>query len=292
MFKRIILGLACCLLLATCGINPYNQAQYSECFTNYSTAFNACNGNEGCEGDALDAYQVCTGENAKIPLHFVVLTDKLGDELSTPVNNVLTRNFLKNQVDTLNRYFTVEDARYPPDNRKKIVTFEYKSSTLYNVATTINDPIVDFADPTFNFDRRHEDFKPNLNSSANPLLYDPTALNIYIVDCVNAAGGNIVSSHGNNNSNKPYIVLDYARITGVANRQAAQEHEMGHAFGLGHECDPNATTSTSTNIMASKSNCVDSNGNESSGGLRDIGFTPGQCNDILEKVTDFIGTSN
>ena len=250
MLRSLFFVALCTVLLVSCGIKTYNQAQYSTCFSAYSTSFSACNGNEACEGEALSAYTSCTGENIKIPLHFVVLTEKLAQQMATPSNNDLVRAFLRNEVDTLNRYFTVHNTNYPPDNREKIVTLEYKSSTLYDVASGLSDPLTDFAIPEFNFDRRHEDFKPTMNSSTNPLLYDATAVNVYIVDCVNASGNDIVSSHGNNYSNKPYIVLDYARITGVANRQGVEEHEMGHAFGLGHVCEPNATITSSTNIMA------------------------------------------
>lgn len=286
MFKRITCLVFFSLVCATCGVKPYNQAQYSECFNAYSTAFNACNGSATCEQDALDAYQSCTGDDAKIPLHFIVLTEKLALQLNPTADNSITLNFLKSEVDTLNRYFTVEDSRYPPDNRKKIVSFQFKSATFNDVVTTINDPMVDVAVPELNFDRRHEDFKPTMNSSTDPRLYDPSAVNVYIADCVDSLGTDIVSSHGNNRGNRPYIVLDYARITGLTSRQAAEEHEMGHAFGLGHECDPSASRSSDTNIMASSGNC------SGSGGERNIGFTPDQCETILEKVNDFLASIN
>lgn len=312
MIRRTILGAATCLFLTTCGVKPYNQTQYAECFQAYSEAYGNCN-DDTCKTAALETYRNCAGDAIKIPLHFVVLTSKLADNINTnPHNFVVTQvgapsgtkiggvkkfmgkseiiDFLKTRIDTLNRYYTVEDASLPPDNRRKIVTFEFKSATLYNTASKITDSMITVALDELDFDRRHDVFKPTMNENTHPKLFDPNAVNVYIADCVDAAGDDVGSSHGNNNGNKPYVVLDYARITGVRKRQAVEEHELGHAFGLEHVCDPNAITSTSTNIMASGKNCLDANGDESSGGLRDIGFTPEQCRTILEKVDAFLAT--
>ncbi|WP_272862111.1 hypothetical protein [Aureisphaera galaxeae] len=329
----------CALLIAACGVKPYNQEQYAQCFTNYSNAFNACGGNDSCEEDALADYQECTGEHLKLPVHFVVLTNKFKDSLATqlskgklgqiggPLNpkpkggtKKVTKteliDYLKSEVDTLNRYFTVYDASLPPDNRRKLVTFEYKSATLFGGASNIDDPLTDFAIPVFDFDKRHSDFKPAVNTTTEVKLYDPNAVNVYIVDCVeyesDGSLNDINSSHGKNNCDKPYIVLDYKRILGLVNRQGAEEHEMGHAFGLAHVCDNSANNvNDDTNIMASsgsylangsvrnneESECrvttiesIDCTAN--SGGNRSVGFTTDQCIVILEKVNEFLDAIN
>ena len=105
MSKNSAISVICTFLLVACGIKTYNQAQYSECFSSYKTAVDACNDDEECEGNALSAYRGCMGENVKIPLHFVVLTEKLSQQLASPTDNDITIGFLKNEVDTLNRYF-------------------------------------------------------------------------------------------------------------------------------------------------------------------------------------------
>ena len=57
-----------------------------------------------------------------------------------------------------------------------------------------------------------------------------------------------LGGHGRKNGHQPYILLDYERLPHV---QAAEEREMGHAFGLDHICYPDAKGNSDTNIMAS-----------------------------------------
>jgi len=75
-------------------------------------------------------------------------------------------------------------------------------------------------------------------------------INVYIVDSYSAERGFAhQDGHGRRNSNRPYVLLDWERV--ISGYQSPLEHEMGHAFGLGHVCEPGATVKTSTNIMAS-----------------------------------------
>ncbi len=79
---------------------------------------------------------------------------------------------------------------------------------------------------------------------------DPRAINVYVYDSYAERGGFAdVTSHGRRNSNRPYLLLDWERLGHKV--QGAEEHEMGHAFGLEHVCAPGAKPKTSTNIMAS-----------------------------------------
>jgi len=81
------------------------------------------------------------------------------------------------------------------------------------------------------------------------------------------------TGHGRRNSGRPFVFLDWQRLN--HGDQAAEEHEMGHAFGLEHICVPGATRQTPTNIMAS-ADC-----GKGSGGLRNLGFNEQQTATIL-----------
>lgn len=100
-----------------------------------------------------------------------------------------------------------------------------------------------------------------------------THINVYIVDSYSTGQGfSHQDGHGRRNSNRPYVLLDWERL--LSGYQSPLEHEMGHAFGLGHVCVPGATVRTPTNIMAS-ADCK-----KGSGGLRNIGFDSDQANTI------------
>lgn len=64
---------------------------------------------------------------------------------------------------------------------------------------------------------------------------------------------------------------------------------MGHAFGLHHVCNPTATSTTSTNIMATSGDYYDANDDlidcPGSGGLRNIGFRQPQVDTILANAS-------
>ena len=279
------------------------QVQSTSCFETYAADLAECK-RDACRQAAVDDYLNCIGYDLVFPLHFVVLTDSIAN------TNAEVRKELKAVVDTLNRYFTVESSRYPPDNRKRIVSFTYKSATLYDEAIKIGGPLVNFATQYyFNFDRRHE-FKSLVNRAKKSELRNDSAINVYIVDSYNTVDGlyqDVISSSGNNNDGRPYIMLDYARINGKAKRSAAEEHEMGHAFGLAHVCVPGAKNNTSTNIMASKGsypadnsceydsdapelNCADKKTTNGRGGKRDIGFNNEQCRIIIDNAEEIRAT--
>lgn len=83
-----------------------------------------------------------------------------------------------------------------------------------------------------------------------------------------------ITSWGFRNQGRPFILIDWERLN--YQTQAASIHEMGHAFGLGHVCAPDATKTTPTNIMTSYDCKL------GSGGLRNLGFTAEQLSIILD----------
>lgn len=109
-------------------------------------------------------------------------------------------------------------------------------------------------------------------------LVDPKAINFYVYDSYGTSyGDNDISSHGIHNLGHPLVLIDYERLNHTT--QSPEEHEFGHAFGLGHVCVPGATLNSDTNIMASIDNC---NG---SGGRRKLLLrTSHQLSTILEKA--------
>lgn len=284
--------LLCCILLFciySCVTSFHKQS--TSCFDAYSTRLDACDGDEDCEIAAVNSFQDCIGYKYVFPIHFVVLTDSLKGTTSE-ITNELTAI-----VDTLNKNFTVEDSSLPPDNRRRVVSFRYKSATLYSEAKDINSDLVEFATPKFDFVERH-DFKPLVNNATLPLR-DSNAINVYIVDSWRTEDGvfsDVDASHGNDNDYKPYMVLDYARINGKTKRVGAEEHEMGHCFKLAHVCEGNASSTSSTNIMSSSNKYPKDNGYEyisedptstcrtGSSGKRDIGFNAKQCRIILNSA--------
>ncbi len=129
---------------------------------------------------------------------------------------------------------------------------------------------------------------------------DPDAINVYIYDAWDdSSGDSATTGRGTRNSGneyRGYILLDYKRVesgAGGGSNQAAEVHELGHAFGLGHLCTAAAKSSTtsSTNIMSS-GNSVSNDGIDEdisyncpgSGGKRDIGFTAEQMLTILDQA--------
>ncbi len=286
----ILSVMLCFILLLILGCSDESSGlQFRNCFTDYSDNHAACNGNESCESQAAETFRSCIGNRFIFPIHFVIMTDQLtGSDASI-------EGLMRDQIDTLNRYFTEEDSAFPPDNRRRIVTFSYKSTTFYQEALNMGGATVDFLTPNFDFDDRH-DFQSLFNAENRSRLRDPNAINIYIVDAQNTS-----NSHAKNNSNRPYIFLDYARINGDANRVGVQEHEMGHCFLLDHECIPSASSSSSTNFMASagdyqdNADCMWTGGVSTvdcseSGGTRDLGLDACQTQVVLDVAMDIFST--
>ncbi len=193
-------------------------------------------------------------------LHFAVITK------NADAHGVATLAQLKREVDILNTYFVTED-------RKPLVTFRFKSAAFYDETRQSRCELVGLGDADVPYDSTR--LAELFNACDDPKVRDPQAINIYVYDSHNARGGRAdTTGHGKRNSNRPFILLDWERLD--HRDQSPEEHEMGHAFGLGHECAPGAKRGTSTNIMAS-AEC-----GRGSAGRRDIGFSPAQARTILD----------
>ena len=195
----------------------------------------------------------------EFPVHFCVLT-------KNPVaNQNATEAQCKREVDILNNTFLTSDGN-------QLVNFKFKSFTAYDRIENSDEEFLHNGDSTATYDSNA--IADAFNRCDDKAIRDQNTINVYIFDAHSRTKGfRDVTSHGKRNSNRPYVLLDHARLNNAI--QNAEAHEMGHAFGLGHVGVPNAKLNTSTNIMTSAAEEF------GSGGKRDIGFTPAQSAIIL-----------
>jgi hypothetical protein len=205
------------------------------------------------------------GPDYIFPVHFAVIT-------STPdaiARATLTQ--LKNEIDTLNKYFVSEDGENP-------VYFEFKSATFWDEISDVDCDLVRWSND--GTEHSKDEWKFVINGCVdNEKVVDPKAINFFVYDFYSSTiGYSEITSRGHcrctETSALPFVMLDYERLNHTT--QSPEEHEMGHVFGLTHRCDPNSTGITfPTNIMASGGAC------RGHGGARNIGFDPGQIDTVL-----------
>lgn len=265
-------------------------AQTGSCVSGYDTILS---GSTYEKLDYINTYKNCEGLDFTFPINFVVVTNNGSAQRFT------SYRAMQEIVFTLNLYFAAQDSRIT-HRKKKLVNFELKSYTNYNTAAGIGGRLFN----TLSRNSRYlgDVIQDQFNSEPNTVMRDPEALNIYIYDSGQDGDlGENRDGHGRFNNGEPYILLDYHRINKRIN--AAEEHEMGHAFGLTHICNSMIKDKTqSSNIMTSQNKYPCAGGivpdsemcqcEAGKTGKRDIGFTPEQAKVILENAVKIHGKLN
>ena len=204
-------------------------------------------------------------ESSLFDVYFIIMLD--ADKYSSS----LSKDAMLDEIDILNTYFRSADGQPLP-------RFNY-SGLVYTqeIASTSCDELVRLGKIETEYDGSH--WNTLINECDDPRIANPNAINLYVYDSWTLKRGfSDKSSHGRNNDDWPYILLDRERLGHQI--QSPEEHEMGHAFGLRHRCVEGATGSSSTNIMASAS-C-----GKGSGGRRDLGFDRAQLERIWRNARD------
>ncbi len=192
-------------------------------------------------------------------IHFCVITK------NPEARKRATLAQLHEEVAILNRRFV--DLKGDP-----IAKFRFKSASLYQDVEKLGCPFVALGDSSEPYDSYG--WEEIFNHCDHPQVRDPHAINIFVNDAYREPLGFKSSiCHGKNNSNHPYILIDYARLNNTS--LSPEVHEMGHAFGLGHVGVAGSDRFAHTNYMCS------SVLNFGSGGRRNLGFTEDQLAIIL-----------
>ena len=193
----------------------------------------------------------------RIPIHFVVLSS------SSDVHQFATSEQLDKEIEILNRHFVKEDGQ-------KIFQFYRKSASFYKDIAASDCGLLSLGD-------QHK--KPSLadielfHRCQDKRVKDPGAINFYIFKSYYE--GDALGKNSYAGSALPFLMVNWERM--VTRYKAAQEHEMGHVFGLWHTKACGSTASSDTNIMA-----TDDESCEGEGGNRSVGFYHDQVRVIMQ----------
>lgn len=200
-------------------------------------------------------------------VHLAVMFDHDGGQDEGDPVDFISENDLYKEVDVLNQFFVASDG-IPP------VLFKYESGTTWNEIDTEeleSDPCVVEAATLYDgdpgvgpeFGIAFNCVEPDTDcDGCDSMIVDDSAINVYIYNSDYPGGKNFSYGTRNASGRAPYVLIDYHRDDHKGD--PAEEHEMGHAFGLGHTCteagidtDPEDTDDPETNIMHQQPFCKD-----------------------------------
>lgn len=211
---------------------------------------------------ALSANNNVSARILEFPVRFVILSNRKA------VKQVATEQKMRNEVRLMNQFFVSE-------KRKKIVRFKFHSFHPYESIKDSPCKVVKQANQKIETIK----FIFKIVECVDTRVFFPGALNIYIIDTYTPGKGyREEDSYGGGSGNRRMVALDYQRLGHIF---AAEEHELGHLFSLGHVCHPGANKKTNTNIMTQRNACPNKIGHE---GNRSIGFNEKQVAQISGKA--------
>lgn len=239
-----------------------------------------------------------SGDLEPIPLNLVVLVDdpraptrdSVHLDPEEPGQVWSGEELLVREVEILNEYFLASDGG-PVCDEDGCISFELGAIWFYEDITDTSCALLDYGrmtDPEILQSRRgmlrHMD--RSVERCDDERLVAPGTINFYVYDfCewdteTDAADCDPITSHGTSNTGEdgryyPLVAIDLERLQHQT--QSPEEHELGHALGLQHVCDPTVTdVSQDSNIMQSSCSCECAGGDEcvdeGSGGARTLGF--------------------
>lgn len=183
---------------------------------------------------------------------------------------------LHREIDILNTYFVTDD-------RRPLIHFKFKKAIMHEDLLASDCGFADLLDQPSTW---QDPFRKKFLACPDPKAgLDPIAITFIVADHWSKKDGfTFMDSLGGRYGagrfgSVPFVQLDWKRLDHRI--QSPEEHEMGHAFGLPHVCEPGATGQTDTNIMASHAGC------DGSGGKRTRGFNAEQVATIKARIDSY-----